>query len=498
MNADVIVVGAGPVGLMLAGELQLGGADVLVFEQRDKPCGETRGLGFTSRAAEVFDQRGLLARFGSIDMGEQGHFAGVRIDPALMDEHHFGVRGIPQHRIEQVLEDWARGLGASVMRAHTLVGLKDTGDAVVAVVDGPDGTSEHTASYLVGCDGARSTVRHQGGFDFVGTEATRGMYLAEIVGRNMRPRYVGERVPGGMVMSFRLEGGVDRITIHEDVAPPPAADHVVTFAEIADAWQRLTGESIHDAEARWISAFTDATRQSSEYRRGRVFIAGDAAHIHLPAGAQGLSVGVQDAANLGWKLAATITGWAPAGLLDTYHAERHPVGARVLRNTLAQKTIYLNGDEMDPLRAVMGELMAIPAVANHLAGMVSGLDVTYAMGVSGNPLIGKRMPPNLSLTIPGGRRVRVGELLHRARGVLISTGHQDETAQLAAAWSDRIDLTVGQWASGSGAPAESVLIRPDGHVAWARPGGGELEEALGRWFGSARETASQAKTRSGQ
>lgn len=489
MNADVIVIGAGPVGLMLAGELRLGGADVIVFEQRDSPCGETRGLGFTSRAAEVFDQRGLLAKFGQIDMGTQGHFAGVRLDPALLDEHHFGVRGIPQYRIEEVLAGWVRELGATVMRGHTLVDLKDTGDGVVAVVDGPDGSGEHTARYLVGCDGARSRVRHVTGIDFAGTEATRGMYLAEIIGRNMRPRYVGERVPGGMVMSFRLEGGVDRITIHEDVAPPPAPDHVVTFAEIADAWQRLTGESIHDAEARWVSAFTDATRQASEYRRGRVFVAGDAAHIHLPAGAQGLSVGVQDAANLGWKLAAAIRGWAPEDLIDTYHGERHPVGARVLRNTLAQKTIYLNGDEVDPLRAVMGELMAIPAVARHLAGMVSGLDVRYEMGASGHPLLGKRMPPNLQVMLPGDRRVRIAELLHRARGVLVSTGHQDEMARLVAGWSDRVELTTGQWSQPwetGGAPAESVLIRPDGYVAWVAPDGGAIEEALRRWFGSPR------------
>lgn len=489
MNADVIVIGAGPVGLMLAGELQLGGADVIVFEQRDEPCGETRGLGFTSRAAEVFDQRGLLAKFGQVEMGTQGHFAGVRLDPALLDEHHFGVRGIPQYRIEEVLAGWVRELGASVMRGHTLVDLKDTGDGVVAVVDGPDGSGEHTARYIVGCDGARSRVRHVTGIDFAGTEATRGMYLAEIIGRNMRPRYVGERVPGGMVMSFRLEGGVDRITIHEDVAPPPDPDHVVTFAEIADAWQRLTGESIHDAEARWVSAFTDATRQASEYRRGRVFLAGDAAHIHLPAGAQGLSTGVQDAANLGWKLAAAIGGWAPEELLDTYHGERHPVGARVLRNTLAQKTIYLNGDEVDPLRAVMGELMAIPAVASHLAGMVSGLDVRYEMGASGHPLLGKRMPPNLQVTVAGGSRVRICELLHRARGVLVSTGHQDEAARLVSGWSDRVELTTGQWShpwDTGGAPVESVLIRPDGYVAWVAPDGGALEQALRRWFGSPR------------
>ena len=489
MNADVIIIGAGPVGLMLAGELRLGGASVIVFEKRETPCGETRGLGFTSRAAEVFEQRGLLDRFGKVEMGTQTHFAGVRIDPALLDEHHLGVRSIPQHRIEKVLEEWARELGASVMRGYTLTDLKDTGDGVVAVVDGPDGSGEHTGRFLVGCDGARSRVRRLTGIDFSGTEATRGMYLAEIRGKKMQPRFVGERVPGGMVMIFPLEDGGVRITIHEDVAPPPEADHTVTFAEVADAWQRMTGESVHDATPVWVSAFTDATRQASEYQRGRVFVAGDAGHIHLPVGSQGLSVGVQDAVNLGWKLAATVKGWAPADLVSTYNGERHPVGARVLGGTLAQRTIYLNGDEMEPLRSVMGELVEIPAVARHLAAMVSGLDIRYDMGASGHPLLGMRIPPNRQLTLTDGDRVLVGDLLHQARGVLLSVGDQDGAAQLAAGWSDRVDLVTGQWTelwTSGEVPVQSVLIRPDGYVAWVTPDGGQLEDALRRWFGSPR------------
>jgi 2-polyprenyl-6-methoxyphenol hydroxylase-like FAD-dependent oxidoreductase len=355
MTAAAVIVGAGPVGLMLAGELRLGGVDtVVVLERRAEPSGESRGVGFTERAYEVFDQRGLYTRFENAARGQQVHFGGVHIDPEILEESHYGVRGVPQYRVEEVLEDWLRELGTSVRRGHAATGLRDTGDTVVVDVDGPEGRYELSADYLVGCDGGRSTIRSLAGFDFPGVAATRGMYLADIVGADLRPRFIGERVAGGMVMSIRLQDGVDRIIIHEDDAPPPDTSRAPNFADIADTWQRLTGESVHGAEVRWVSAFTDATRQTSQYRRGRVFLAGDAAHIHIPAGAQGLSVGVQDAVNLGWKLAAVITGWAPDGLLETYHSERHPVGARVLRNTRAQAKLYLSGAEMDPLRKIMG------------------------------------------------------------------------------------------------------------------------------------------------
>lgn len=322
MDKTVLVVGAGPVGLMLAGELRLAGVDVVVLERRNTPIGESRGLGFTARATEVFAQRGLLERFGTVETSRQGHFGGIPMDYGVLEGAHFGARGIPQHKIERVLEDWVTELGATVLRRHELVGLQDTDERVFALVDGPNGRSELRAAYLVGCDGGRSTVRRLAGFDFSGTEATREMYLADVAGRNIRPRFIGERVPEGMVMSAPLGDGVDRIIVCPRGAPH--TDRVVSFDEVADLWEKLTGESLHGADVRWVSAFTDATRQVTEYRRGRVLLAGDAAHIHLPAGGQGLSLGVQDAANLGWKLAATVNGHAPDGLLDTYHAERHP------------------------------------------------------------------------------------------------------------------------------------------------------------------------------
>jgi bifunctional hydroxylase/dehydrase len=486
MENEVIVVGAGPVGLMLAGELRLGGVDVVVFERRTTPSGESRGLGFTARATELFGQRGLLARFGDVETGRQGHFGGIPMDFGVLDGSHFGTRGIPQYRIERMLAEWVRELGVRVLRGHEVVDLRTGEDGVVAVVDGPTGRYEHSAEYLVACDGGRGPMRHLAGFEFPGTEATRECYLADVVGRRIRPRFIGERVAGGMVMSAPLEDGVDRIIVCENGRKPTGDGREVTFDEVADAWQRLTGESLHGADIRWVSAFTDTTRQVTQYRRGRVLIAGDAAHVHLPAGGQGLSLGVQDAVNLGWKLAATVRGWAPEGLLDSYHDERHPVGARVLRNTLAQGTLYLSGAEIEPLRSVVAELVAIPAVGRHLSGMVSGLDIRYAVGGTDHPLLGMRMPDRELPRLDGGP-VRTTELLHPARGVFVCRGGEiDGAGGLARGWSDRIDVVPVRWtpSDANGTEFESVLIRPDGYVAWAAPGGGDLRTALGRWFGA--------------
>lgn len=493
-NSAVIIVGAGPVGLMLAGELRLGGVDVTVFEQRASRSGESRGLGFTARATEVFHQRGLLARLGDAESSRQGHFGGIPLDFGILEGSHFGVRGIPQYRVEQMLEQWALELGAKVRRGHEVVNLHATGDGVVAVVEGPGGRERHEAGYLVGCDGGRSTVRQLAGFEFPGTDATREMYLADVVGRSIRPRFIGERVPGGMVMSAPLEDGVDRIIVCPH-GVKPTEDRDLSFAEVADAWQRLTGESLHGAETRWVSAFTDATRQVTQYRRGRVLLAGDAAHVHLPAGGQGLSVGIQDAVNLGWKLAATVNGWAPEHLLDTYHDERHPVGARVLRNTHAQGILYLSGDEIEPLRGVVRELMAIPTVGRHLSGMVSGLDIRYPTDAE-HPLLGMRMPDR-ELACPDGSRVHIAELLHSARGVLVHADHL-QSVRSAASWSDRVDVVAAQWGpAGAGderTRLDAVLIRPDGYVAWGAPGGGDLAAALNRWFGAPSAVPEAAST----
>ncbi|MGW8355019.1 FAD-dependent monooxygenase [Streptomyces wedmorensis] len=490
METDVIVIGAGPAGLTLAAELRLGGADVVVFEQRGERSWESRGIGFTARATEMFHQRGILERLENIEVTRQGHFGGIPIDYGVLEGSHFGVRGAPQYKIEEMLENRAAELGADLRRGYEFTGFTEDEDGVTVTVRGPEGIEEHTARYLVGCDGGRSTVRRQAGFEFAGSDATREMYLADVRGCDIKPRMIGELRPNGMVMAAPLEEGYTRIIVCENGASPDRRREV-TFPQVADAWQRLTGDSIHHGETRWVSAFTDATRQATEYRRGRVLLAGDAAHIHLPAGGQGLSVGVQDAFNLGWKLAATVRGTAPEGLLDTYHAERHPVGARLLRNTLAQGTLNLTGKSVEPMRAVMAELIALRPVARHLSGMVSGFDIRYAIGAgdgAGHPLLGTRLADR-DLELADGGHDRTARLLHTARGVLLTADATGATAEAAAGWSDRVDVVrVKSFPAGpeeGDAPTESVLVRPDGYIAWTAPDGGDLQAALHHWFGDA-------------
>jgi bifunctional hydroxylase/dehydrase len=484
VDTDVIVAGAGPTGLALAAELRLGGADVVVLEKLDRPTGQSRGLGFTARTMELFDQRGLLPRFGPLETAARGHFAGVQFDYTVLPDAHFGARGIPQSRIEAVLEEWAASLGAGIRRGWELLGLADTGDRVTVTVRSPHGERQLSARYLVGCDGARSAVRRLGGFAFPGTPATRAMYLADVVGCRIRPRFLGERLPRGMVMAAPLAEGVDRIIVCEHGVPADKHAGQPGYGDVADAWQRITGESIHHGGAEWISTFTDATRQATQYRRGRVLLAGDAAHVHLPAGGQGLSTGVQDAVNLGWKLAAQVRGWAPPGLLDSYHRERHPVGARLLMNTRAQGAVFLGGAEADPLRELMETLIGHDDVKRHLAGIVSGLDVRYDTGPGEHPLVGRRVPPR-ALRGPDGPTTPA-RLLHPARGVLLDLAGDGELREQARPWRDRV-VTVAATPEDPQAygGTAALLIRPDGYVAWAAGDGETAHDALGRTFGAA-------------
>jgi bifunctional hydroxylase/dehydrase len=502
-DTDVIVVGAGPTGLMLAGELRLGGARVVVIEKLPAPTGQSRGLGFTARAMETFDERGLLPRFGQGDTlatSPMGHFGGAQFDFTVLQDAHFGARGIPQGDTEAVLEDWAGELGADIRRGWEFVSLTEGppgDDGVEITVRTPEGGRQTLrAAYLVGCDGGSSRVRRAAGIDFPGTDATQGMYLADITGVELTPRFLGERLNGGMVMAAPLSEGVWRIIVCPDGRPAHDRERTVTYEEVAGAWQDITGEDISHGGASWVSSFTNATRQAAHYRRGRIFLAGDAAHIHLPAGGQGLSTGVQDAANLGWKLAAAVRGDADDTLLDTYHAERHPVGARLLMNTRAQGIVFLGGPESDPLRELMAELVRYDDVKRHLAGIVSHLDIRYDLTGddtgedtgTAHPLVGRRMPPRT--LIGTGGETTPARLLHQGHGVLLDLADDPAIRRAAAGRPDRVDVATVLAKPTDGpdalAGATAVLVRPDGYVAWAGTSPKGLEEALTRWFGPTR------------
>ncbi|MFJ4717373.1 FAD-dependent monooxygenase [Streptomyces sp. NPDC088785] len=499
METRTIIIGAGPVGLYLAGEIRLGGGDVTVYDKLPEPSGESRALGFTKRVAELFDQRGLLSRLGNIRWGQRGHFGGIGIDLEFLDEDHHGVLGLPQSATEQMLTDWLGELGVPILRGHELIGLTQDDDHVEALFDGPDGHHRVRAAHLVGCDGGHSTVRGLAGITTTGWESTRGMYMADVTGVDPRPRPTGQYVPdANMVLSVSLGDGYHRVLMHDSSLPPHPDATTLTYTDIATTWQRLTGEDIHHGTARWMSAFPNGAALADRYRSGRVLLAGDAAHDTPPLAGWGVSTGLQDAANLGWKLAAVTTGAAPDSLLDTYHDERHPQGRQLMRNTHAATMLYLSGPELDPLRALVRELVTDQAAAEHLAGQVSGLGVRYPAdtgtgtdagtdaGAPDADPVGLRLDPARELQHPDGTRTRVAELLHPARGLLIVPDNTaTDTATSADAWSGRVDVVTGTW-SGPAAPPAAVLVRPDGHLAWTSHSATDLTEALGRWFGPAR------------
>ena len=483
LAADVVVVGAGPTGLMVAGELRLQGVSVLVLDKLTEPMRQSRALGFSARTIEEFDQRGLLGRFGEVGVIPVGHFGGISLDYQIIEGGSYGARGIPQSRTEGILADWATSLGAEVRRGCEVTGFTSDdgpdGGVEVEVVT-PDGPTRLRASYLVGCDGARSIVRKHAGIEFPGTDPVIEMWMADVAGLQLRPRFSGERVPGGMVMVLPLGPAAFRVAVYERKAGLRQGTEPPTFIEVADAFERLTGERIHDGRPLWVSWFTDASRQAAEYRRGRVLLAGDAAHIHMPIGGQGMSAGIGDAVNLGWKLAAEVRGSAPDGLLDTYHTERHPVDGRVVTNTLAQRILYLGDDGMQPLRDVFAELVSYPDVQRHLVGMVTGLDIRYEVGSGEHPLLGRRMPDK---ELDDGRSTM--DLLHPGRGVLFNFACDAGLRRAVSPWADRVS-TVSARPVDALAGIDAALVRPDGYICWISAGGSageELTDALARWFG---------------
>jgi 3-(3-hydroxy-phenyl)propionate hydroxylase len=473
----VVIGGGGPTGMMLAAELTLAGTDVLIVERRPSfKLESSRSRGLHSRTIEVLDQRGVVDRFLAEGKAMQVQaFAGVPMDISdFPTRHNYGMALLQSH-FERIMSGWIDELGVPILREREVTGfVQDDSGVDVALSDG----TSLRAQYLVGCDGGRSVVRKTAGIDFAGWDPTTCWIHAEVEMED-EPEF-GLRGGGGIGPA---EGGRVGVTLIE---PDVNRTDDPTLEDLRAALIRIDGTDHGVHSPRFIARFTDMTRQAVAYRSGRVLVAGDAAHVHAPMGGQGLNIGVQDAVNLGWKLAQVVSGTSPVTLLDTYQAERHPVGARVLQNTMAQRAIGANDERTVALRAILAEVLTMDQPRRHIAGMISGLDVAYELG-DGHPLLGRRMP-DLDLGTAGAP-FRVYELLHGAKPVLLNLG---EAGGLdIASWADRVQLVDASYAGtwelpvlGEVAAPSAVLIRPDGHVAWVGDGtDAGLRDALTTWFG---------------
>jgi 2-polyprenyl-6-methoxyphenol hydroxylase-like FAD-dependent oxidoreductase len=489
----VVIAGGGPTGLMLAGELALAGVDVAIVERRasqDLPGARAGGL--HSRTIEVLDQRGIADRF--LSQGQVAQVAGFSFIPLDISDfptrHNYGL-GLWQNHIERMLAGWVGELGVSIHYGGEVTGFAQ--DETGVDVELSDGRSLR-AQYLVGCDGGRSLVRKAAGIDFPGWDPTTSNLIAEVEMAE-EPELGIRRDALGVHALGRVEYEIrDGEVVYADRGPVrvmvteqhPGATSEPTLRDLSGALIAVYGTDYGIHSPTWISRFTDMTRQAAAYRDRRVLLAGDAAHVHAPDGGQGLNTGVQDAVNLGWKLAQVVNRTSPESLLDTYHAERHPVAARVLRNTMAQVALRREDERTKALRDTMSGLLGMDEPRRRFAAMMSGLDIHYDLG-EGHPLLGRRMP-DLDLVTANGP-LRAFTLLHDARPVLLNLGEPggfDITP-----WADRVQLIdakyVGTWelpALGAVIAPTAVLIRPDGYVAWV----GDhtqlgLADALTTWFG---------------
>ena len=491
----VVIVGGGPTGLMLAGELALAGVDIAIVERRaSQELAGSRAGGLHARTIEVLDQRGIADRFLSEGQRAQvAAFAGVSLDISdFPTRHNYGL-GLWQNHIERILAGWVAELAVTIHRGIEVTGIAQDDTGVdVALSDG----GALRAQYVVGCDGGRSLIRKAAGIAFPGWDPTVSNLIAEVELAE-EPKWgihrdcFGVHGFGKLKYEIRdgevvyIDGGPARVMVTERHVGPAGEP---SLRDLSEALIAVYGTDYGIHSPTWISRFTDMARQAASYREGRVLLAGDAAHVHYPAGGQGLNLGVQDAVNLGWKLAQVVKKTSPESLLDSYHAERHPVAARVLRNTMAQVALLRTDDRTNALRETIAGLLGLDEPRKRFAAEMSGLGIHYDLG-DGHKLLGRRMP-DLDLVTPDGP-LRVFALLHDARPVLLNLGEPGSLE--ITPWADRVRVVdakyVGQWelpALGAVAAPDAVLIRPDGYVAWAgdqAPSG--LADALTIWFGSA-------------
>ena len=490
---SVVIVGAGPTGLVLAGELALAGVDVAIVERRpNQELAGSRAGGLSSRTLEVFDQRGIVDRFlAEGQVAQVTGFAVTRLDISdFPTRHNYGL-ALRQKHIERILAGWVEELSVPIYRSRELASFTQDGSGVA--IELSDGEALR-ASYLVGCDGGRSLVRKTAGIEFQGWDATTSSILAEAemaeepplgVHRTARGVYAFGReayeIRDGKIV-FAKEGPIG-VMVTEKTS---GATTEPTLRDLREALIDACGTDYGVHSPSWISRFTDMSRQAQAYRRGRVLLAGDAAHVHSPVGGQGLNTGVQDAVNLGWKLAQVVKGTSPESLLDTYHAERHPVAARVLRTTMAQVALQRTDERTDALREIVLELLGMEEPRKRIAAEMSGLGIRYDLGGE-HPLVGRRMP-DLDLVTPEGS-TRVFALLRDGRPVFLDLGAPGRFD--LTPWSDRIKRVHGECAGPWELPAlglvtapSAVLIRPDGYVAWVCDGTPDgLWQAMNSWFG---------------
>jgi 2-polyprenyl-6-methoxyphenol hydroxylase-like FAD-dependent oxidoreductase len=482
----VLIVGAGPTGMMLAGELALAGVDVAILERRaNTDLAGSRAGGLHARTLEVFDQRGIADRFLAEGKPMQtAGFSGITLDISDFPTRFNHGLALWQKHIERILAGWIGELGVPVHRGVEVQGCaQDETGVVVEIADG----TPWRAQFLVGCDGGGSVIRKSAGIAFPGTEPTVSNLIAEAELAGEAPWGVRRDALGIHGMSKLDDLGRVRIMVTEKQV---GAGGEPSLRELSEAMIAIYGSDFGVRSPTWISRFTDMTRQAAAYRERRVLLAGDAAHVHPPDGGQGIQTGVQDAVNLGWKLARVLNGMCPDSLLDTYHAERHPVAARVLRHTLASVALRREDERTQALREMFVDLLAVDQARKNLAATLTALDIRYALGtaeeLAEQPLLGRRMPDH-----DLGDGARVYSLLRGARTLLLRFKASDIDA---APWADRIDefdlSHDGPWelpALGAVAAPSAVLVRPDGHVAWVGgQGASRLPDALTTWCGPPR------------